>query len=206
MNLNGRHVVVTGGGSGLGKAMATRYLELGAEIYICGRRKSVLEETAKEMMNSHGGSVKAMACDIKVPEAIEEMIENIWAEGPLSGLVNNAASIRLDDNPVIGANNSNTFSPQRSVDSGYTASTKIVVDNNSPSIFEYSLTTDGTREIQIIGAAKKGINAEATETSCLGETSMRLISFGLAKPISPAFLTGSSSSVKLSELSNSALA
>ena len=42
-----------------------------------------LEETAKEMMDTHGGSVKAMACDIKVPEAIEEMIENIWAEGPL---------------------------------------------------------------------------------------------------------------------------
>ena len=89
--LKNKRILVTGGGSGLGKAMATRYLELGAEIYICGRRKSVLEETAKEMMNLHGGSVKAMACDIKVPEAIEEMIENIWSEGPLSGLVNNAA-------------------------------------------------------------------------------------------------------------------
>ena len=43
--LKGKRILVTGGGSGLGKAMATRYLELGAEIYICGRRKSVLDES-----------------------------------------------------------------------------------------------------------------------------------------------------------------
>ena len=90
------------------------------------------------------------------------IIYDALSEGPIEGLVNGAASIRLDKNPVIGETNNNTFSPQRSVDSGYTASTKIVVDNNSPSIFEYSLTTDGTREIQIIGAAKKGINAGDT--------------------------------------------
>jgi hypothetical protein len=90
------------------------------------------------------------------------VIYDALSEGPIEGLVNGAASIRLDKNPVIGANNSNTFSPQRSVDSGYTASTKIIVDNNSPSIFAYSLTTDGTREIQIVGAAKKGINAGDT--------------------------------------------
>ena len=90
------------------------------------------------------------------------VIYDALSEGPIEGLVNGAASIRLDKNPVIGVTNNNTFSPQRSVDSGYTASTKIVVDNNSPSIFEYSLTTDGTREIQIIGAAKKGINAGDT--------------------------------------------
>ena len=89
--LKNKRILVTGGGSGLGKAMATRYLELGAEIYICGRRKSVLEETANEMMELHGGIVKAMPCDIKVPEAIEDMIDQIWSEGPLTGLVNNAA-------------------------------------------------------------------------------------------------------------------
>ena len=89
--LKGKRILVTGGGSGLGKAMATRYLELGAEIYICGRRKSVLDESAKEMMELHGGSVKGISCDIKVPEAIEDMVEEIWAEGPLTGLVNNAA-------------------------------------------------------------------------------------------------------------------
>ena len=90
------------------------------------------------------------------------VIYDALSEGPIEGLVSGAASIRLDNNPVIGEDNNNTFSPQRSVDSGYTASSKIIVDNNSPSIFEYSLTTDGTREIQILGAAKKGINAGDT--------------------------------------------
>ena len=89
--LKEKRILVTGGGSGLGQAMATRYLELGAEIYICGRRKSVLEESAKKMMDAHGGSVKSLSCDIKVPEAIEDMVDEIWSEGPLTGLLNNAA-------------------------------------------------------------------------------------------------------------------
>lgn len=89
--LNNKRILVSGGGSGLGKAMATRYLELGADIYICGRRKSVLDETAKELMDLHGGSVKSISCDIKVPEAIEDMVDEIWSEGPLTGLLNNAA-------------------------------------------------------------------------------------------------------------------
>ena len=57
--LKNKRILVSGGGSGLGKAMATRYLELGSEVYICGRRKSVLDETAKELMDMHGGSVKS---------------------------------------------------------------------------------------------------------------------------------------------------
>ena len=89
--LKNKRILVSGGGSGLGKAMATRYLELGADIYICGRRKSVLDEAAKELMDLHGGSVKAISCDIKVPEAIEDMVNEIWSEGPLTGLLNNAA-------------------------------------------------------------------------------------------------------------------
>ena len=90
------------------------------------------------------------------------VIYDALSEGPIEGLVNNAASIRLDGNPVIADTASVTFSPQRTVDSSYTASTKILVDNNSPSIFEYALTTDGTREIQILGGKKKGINAADT--------------------------------------------
>ncbi len=89
--LENKRILVTGGGSGLGKAMSERYLELGAKVYICGRRKSVLEDSAKEMMDKNGGSVIPISCDIKVSEAIEEMIDQIWSDGPLDGLVNNAA-------------------------------------------------------------------------------------------------------------------
>ena len=47
--LKGKRILVTGGGTGLGKEMASEYAELGAEVYICGRRQTVLEETVKEI-------------------------------------------------------------------------------------------------------------------------------------------------------------
>jgi len=89
--LNGKRILVTGGGTGLGKEMAEDYLRLGADIHICGRRKKVLDDTAAELMDKHGGSVKTHSVDIRVAEAVDEMIEEIWASGPLTGLVNNAA-------------------------------------------------------------------------------------------------------------------
>ena len=89
--LKGKRILVTGGGTGLGKEMAEDYLRLGAEVYICGRRKQVLDDTAKELMDKHGGSVKTHSVDIRVAQAVDEMVEEIWAEGPLTGLVNNAA-------------------------------------------------------------------------------------------------------------------
>lgn len=89
--LDGKRILVTGGGTGLGKEMASAFLELGAEVYICGRRLSVLEETAEELMKTFGGKVNPKACDIRVPEAVDEMVGEIFAEGPLDGLVNNAA-------------------------------------------------------------------------------------------------------------------
>ena len=53
--LQGKRILVTGGGTGLGRAMAEKYLQLGAEIYICGRRQNVLDDTARELMAAHGG-------------------------------------------------------------------------------------------------------------------------------------------------------
>ncbi len=88
----GERILITGGGTGLGKVMAEACLMLGATVYICGRRGNVLEETAKELMAAHGGKVVGIPCDIRVPEAIKDMIDTIWADGgALTGLVNNAA-------------------------------------------------------------------------------------------------------------------
>ncbi|HEY2179795.1 MAG TPA: SDR family oxidoreductase [Caulobacteraceae bacterium] len=89
--MKGERILVTGGGTGLGKVMAEALLMLGAEIVICGRRGGVLEATAKELTSAHGGNVTPIACDIRVPEAIDDMIATAWAEGPLTGLINNAA-------------------------------------------------------------------------------------------------------------------
>ncbi|HEX6866080.1 MAG TPA: SDR family oxidoreductase [Caulobacteraceae bacterium] len=90
--MKGQRILITGGGTGLGKVMAEACLMLGAEVYICGRRGGVVEETAKELMAAHGGKVVGLACDIRVPEAIADMCDTIWADGgALTGLVNNAA-------------------------------------------------------------------------------------------------------------------
>ena len=87
--LRSKRILITGGGTGLGKAMAARFLELGAVVYICGRREEVLEETAAEL--SARGSIHAIPCDVRSLDAVEAMIETIWKSGPLDVLVNNAA-------------------------------------------------------------------------------------------------------------------
>ena len=89
----GKTFLVTGGGSGLGKTMLDRFVELGADAVICGRRGAVLKETADEIMAKYPGRrVHAYTCDIKVASAVEEMIDAVWREvGPVDGLVNNAA-------------------------------------------------------------------------------------------------------------------
>src|SRR6201747_1481304 len=90
--LAGRRILVTGGGTGLGKSVASRFLELGAEVHICGRRKSVCDETATELMDLYGGRVVSHGVDIRNALAVDEMIEQIWtAAGPLTDLINNAA-------------------------------------------------------------------------------------------------------------------
>jgi NAD(P)-dependent dehydrogenase (short-subunit alcohol dehydrogenase family) len=90
--MRGERILITGGGTGLGKVMAEACLMLGAEVYICGRRGGVVEAAAKELTDAHGGKCMGLACDIRVPEAIAEMIDTIWADGgALTGLVNNAA-------------------------------------------------------------------------------------------------------------------
>jgi len=88
----GERILVTGGGTGLGKEMAEGFLKLGAEVHICGRRGQVCEDTAGELMDKHGGKVVPHACDIRVAEAITDMNDHIWGKhGALTGLINNAA-------------------------------------------------------------------------------------------------------------------
>jgi NAD(P)-dependent dehydrogenase (short-subunit alcohol dehydrogenase family) len=90
--LKGRNILITGGGTGLGKEIAAKYLQLGADLWIAGRRAGVLEETARALMAKHGGRVRAHAVDIRDFAAVDAMVQHIWDEsGPLTGLVNNAA-------------------------------------------------------------------------------------------------------------------
>jgi NAD(P)-dependent dehydrogenase (short-subunit alcohol dehydrogenase family) len=89
--LQSRRALITGGGTGLGKATARRFLELGATVYICGRREEVLAETENELRKDTGGSIHSIHCDVRDPAAVEKMVEALWKDAPLDILLNNAA-------------------------------------------------------------------------------------------------------------------
>jgi NAD(P)-dependent dehydrogenase (short-subunit alcohol dehydrogenase family) len=90
--LAGQHILVTGGATGLGKAMAERFLALGANITICGRRMQVRDRTADTWRAAFPARrVSTFGIDIRDAAAVEAMVDAIWASTPLTGLVNNAA-------------------------------------------------------------------------------------------------------------------
>ena len=90
--LAGKRILVTGGGSGLGAAMGRRFVELGAELIICGRRLALLETAAAGMRSELGGKVGVIGCDIRDSAAVDAMMDEIWRAAPLDVLVNNAAA------------------------------------------------------------------------------------------------------------------
>ena len=90
--LAGKRILVTGGGSGLGAAMAKRFGELGAELVICGRRREVLDATAQHLRDETGATAHVMPCDIRDAAAVDDMMDAIWRNAPLDVLINNAAA------------------------------------------------------------------------------------------------------------------
>jgi len=89
--LRDKRILITGGGTGLGKAMAQRFLGLGATVYICGRREPVLAATVGELNPIAPGKIHSASCDVRNHLQVEEMISTIWQDGPLNIVVNNAA-------------------------------------------------------------------------------------------------------------------
>ena len=89
--LKGKRILVTGGGTGLGKEMASHYGQHGADLYICGRRENVLKDTATEIEDKYNVKVNYETLDIRASSDVESYIDGIFQEGPLDGLVNNAA-------------------------------------------------------------------------------------------------------------------
>lgn len=89
--LAGKRYLITGGGSGLGKSMARKICELGGSVAICGRRKEVLEDTAKELNADFPDRVSWHQLDIRDAEAVDKVVDAIWGEAPIDGLINNAA-------------------------------------------------------------------------------------------------------------------
>lgn len=90
--LKGKVIVVTGGGTGLGRSMAEAFLQLGAKVCITSRKLDVLQAAAAEMETATGGEVLAAACDVRKWQDVDRMLEQVLARfGQVDGLVNNAA-------------------------------------------------------------------------------------------------------------------
>ncbi len=90
--MQGQRILVTGGGTGLGRAMAERFLSLGADVAICGRRKAVCDDTAQAWRSQFPKArIDTFGVDIRIAQAVEDMVEALWSSGGLTGLVNNAA-------------------------------------------------------------------------------------------------------------------
>ena len=89
--LKNKTVIITGGGTGLGKSMAQRFGVLGAKLSICGRRKEVIDTAVQELKKS-GAEVLGQQCDVRSGEDVQRMIdETVSKLGPVSVLLNNAA-------------------------------------------------------------------------------------------------------------------
>ena len=89
--LKDKRILITGGGTGLGKEMANHYAEHGAELFICGRRENVLKNTADEIVKKYNTNVNYQTLDIRASKDVDDYIQSIFDDKPLDGLVNNAA-------------------------------------------------------------------------------------------------------------------
>ena len=89
--LKDKRILITGGGTGLGKVMGKHFAKHGADLYICGRRENVLQETANEIMDEFNVNVNYQTLDIRASKDVDDYIQSIFDDKPLDGLVNNAA-------------------------------------------------------------------------------------------------------------------
>ena len=103
--LKGKTMVVTGGGTGLGKSMSTYLSTLGANVVITSRKLDVLQNTAKEIEQETGGKILAVACDVRNEDEVENVLKQTLATfGKVHGLLNNAAGNFISPTERLSAN------------------------------------------------------------------------------------------------------
>ncbi|HEY8784460.1 MAG TPA: SDR family oxidoreductase [Mucilaginibacter sp.] len=103
--LKGKTIIITGGGTGLGKSMGTYFLKLGANLLITSRKLDVLKQTAAEMESEMGGKVLAVACDVRKYDEVENVLHRaIETFGRVDILVNNAAGNFISPTERLSAN------------------------------------------------------------------------------------------------------
>lgn len=103
--LKGKTIVITGGGTGLGKAMGVYFLKLGANLVITSRKQDVLQKTADEMEEKTGGKVLAVACDVREVAQVENVLaKTLERFGSVDVLLNNAAGNFISPTERLSAN------------------------------------------------------------------------------------------------------
>lgn len=103
--LQDKVIVVTGGGSGLGKSMTKYFMELGARVAITSRDLEKLQNTAKELEQETGGKCLAVQCDVRHYEEVENMLKAVLsAYGKVDVLLNNAAGNFISPTERLSAN------------------------------------------------------------------------------------------------------
>lgn len=108
-SLKDKNILVTGGGTGLGRSMSEYFLKLGANLVISSRKLDVLEETAKEMMAQCGGKVLSVTCDVRDIDQVEAMWEKAKSElGQIHVVLNNAAGNFISPTERLSTNAFNT--------------------------------------------------------------------------------------------------
>ncbi|WP_293311395.1 SDR family oxidoreductase [Pedobacter sp. UBA5917] len=103
--LKGKTIVITGGGTGLGKAMGVYFLKLGANLVITSRKQDVLQKTADEMEEKTGGKILAVACDVREVTQVENVLaKTLERFGSVDVLLNNAAGNFISPTERLSAN------------------------------------------------------------------------------------------------------
>lgn len=103
--LKGKTIVVTGGGTGLGKAMSTYFLKLGAQVVITSRKLDVLQQTVTELENETGGKALAVQCDVRDYKEVEALLhKTVEHFGAVHGLLNNAAGNFISPTERLSSN------------------------------------------------------------------------------------------------------
>lgn len=107
--LKDKNILITGGGTGLGRSMGEYFLRLGANLVITSRKLDVLEGTAKDMMEKNGGRVAPLACDVRDIAQVEAMWDQAKAElGQIHVVLNNAAGNFISPTERLSTNAFNT--------------------------------------------------------------------------------------------------
>lgn len=163
--LKGKNILITGGGTGLGKSMGLYFLKLGANLVITSRKLEVLQETAGEMEKETGGKVLPLACDVRDIAQVEKMWEDAVAHyGSIHVVLNNAAGNFISPTERLSTNAFNTVldivlkgTSQVSLTAG-----KYWIEKKQPGTFLNIVTTyawTGSGYVVPSAAAKAGVLA-----------------------------------------------